>query len=136
MTEARAQAKRAAMSEPDPRSARAVDRLNPRFDAHGLITAVATDRTTGAVLMIAHMDAEALRLTIDTREAWFWSRSRARLWRKGESSGNILSVAEIRIDCDQDAVWLIVDPKGPACHTGRQSCFFRRVEDGRLSETG
>ncbi|KQS04768.1 phosphoribosyl-AMP cyclohydrolase [Sphingomonas sp. Leaf357] len=107
--------------------------LNPRYDAAGLITAVATDRTTGEVLMLAHMTAEALAATIATREAHFWSRSRGRLWKKGESSGNVLYVHDIRIDCDQDAVWLIVDPVGPACHTGERSCFFRRIEGDTLS---
>ncbi|WP_404370272.1 phosphoribosyl-AMP cyclohydrolase [Sphingomonas sp. MMS24-J45] len=106
--------------------------LNPRYDAAGLITAVATDRATGALLMLAHMNAEALARTIATGEAYFWSRSRAALWKKGETSGNVLRVAEMRIDCDQDAVWLIVDPAGPACHTGAPSCFYRRVEGDRL----
>ena len=107
--------------------------LDPRYDAAGLITAVVTDRTSGEVLMIAHMNAEALAATIATSEAHFWSRSRNRLWKKGESSGNVLSVTDIRIDCDQDAVWIIADPAGPACHTGARSCFFRRIEGGALS---
>jgi len=106
--------------------------LDPRYDAAGLITAVVTDRTSGEVLMIAHMNAEALAATIATSEAHFWSRSRNRLWKKGESSGNVLSVSDIRIDCDQDAVWIIADPAGPACHTGARSCFFRRIEGGAL----
>lgn len=106
--------------------------LAPKFDAAGLITAVATDRTSGEVLMLAHMNAAALRLTIETREAHFWSRSRGALWRKGETSGHVLRVADIRIDCDQDAVWLIVDAAGPACHTGRRSCFYRRVTTDAL----
>ncbi len=106
--------------------------LDPRFDAAGLVTAVATDRATGEVLMLAHMNAEALRLTAETGEAHFWSRSRGTLWKKGETSGNVLHVVELRIDCDQDAVWLIVDPAGPACHTGRRSCFYRRIEGERL----
>ena len=106
--------------------------LDPKYDAAGLITAVATDRATGALLMLAHMNAEALQLTIDTREAHFWSRGRGALWKKGETSGNLLRVVDIRIDCDQDAVWLIVDPAGPACHTGATSCFYRRVEGDRL----
>lgn len=106
--------------------------LNPKFDAAGLITAVATDRA-GALLMVAHMNAEALARTLETREAHFWSRSRGRLWKKGESSGNVLRLVEARIDCDQDAVWLIVEPHGPACHTGAQSCFFRRIDGGALA---
>lgn len=106
--------------------------LAPKWDAAGLVTAVATDVATGEVLMVAHMDAEALAATLATGEAHFHSRSRGRLWKKGESSGNVLRVAEIRIDCDQDALWLRVDPAGPACHTGERSCFYRRVEDGGL----
>jgi phosphoribosyl-AMP cyclohydrolase len=106
--------------------------LNPRYDASGLITAVATDAATGELLMLAHMNADALAKTLETGEAWFWSRSKNRLWKKGESSGNVLRVVEARIDCDQDALWLKVDPAGPACHTGERSCFFRRIEDGAL----
>jgi phosphoribosyl-AMP cyclohydrolase len=101
--------------------------LNPRYDANGLVTAVATDAASGEVLMLAHMNADALAATIATHEATFWSRSRGRLWKKGETSGHVLRVRDIRIDCDQDAVWLIVDPAGPACHTGERSCFYRRV---------
>lgn len=101
--------------------------LDPKYDRDGLITAVATDAVTGEVLMLAHMNAHALDKTIATRRAHFWSRSRGRLWMKGEESGNELIVEDIRIDCDQDAVWLIVTPKGPACHTGQRSCFYRRV---------
>lgn len=101
--------------------------LDPKYDAAGLVTAVVTDRASGAVLMVAHMDASALAATRASGEATFFSRSRGRLWRKGETSGNVLRVRELRIDCDQDAVWLIVDPAGPACHTGRASCFYRRI---------
>ena len=101
--------------------------LTPRYDAAGLITAVATDATSGAVLMLAHMNAEALARTMESRTAWFFSRSRGRLWQKGESSGHVLHLVDIRIDCDQDAVWLIVRPDGPACHTGERSCFYRRL---------
>lgn len=105
--------------------------LDPRFDAAGLITAVVTDADSGEVLMLAHMNAEALAATRSTGEAHFWSRSRKALWRKGETSGNVLRVREMRIDCDQDAVWLIAEAAGPACHTGARSCFYRRVsEDG------
>ncbi|WP_375380896.1 phosphoribosyl-AMP cyclohydrolase [uncultured Sphingomonas sp.] len=106
--------------------------LDPKWDAAGLVTAVVTDRATGELLMVAHMDAEALAATRATGEAHFWSRSRGRLWRKGESSGNMLHVRELRIDCDQDALWLICDPAGPACHTGARSCFFRRIEGDGL----
>ncbi|OQW40410.1 MAG: phosphoribosyl-AMP cyclohydrolase [Proteobacteria bacterium SG_bin5] len=106
-------------------------RLDPKFDSNGLITAVATDRA-GRLLMVAHMNAEALARTLETREAVFWSRSRARLWKKGETSGHVLRLIEARIDCDQDAVWLICDPAGPACHTGAESCFFRRIEGDAL----
>ncbi len=106
--------------------------LDPRYDAAGLITAVVTDRTSGDLLMVAHMNADALAATEASGEATFWSRSRGALWRKGETSGNVLKVAEMRIDCDQDSVWLIVDPVGPACHTGLRSCFYRRIEGRRL----
>jgi len=114
----------------DPRDTTLI--LDPKYDANGLVTAVATDRTSGALLMVAHMNAEALAATIATREAHFWSRSRAKLWKKGETSGHVLTVRDIRIDCDQDAVWLIVDPAGPACHTGAASCFYRRIDGDRL----
>lgn len=107
-------------------------RLDPKYDPAGLITAVVTDRATGEVLMVAHMNAEAIEHTIATGEAHFWSRSRKTLWRKGETSGNVLHVVEMRIDCDQDAVWLIADPVGPACHTGMRTCFYRIVEGGSL----
>jgi len=108
------------------------DTLTPKFNADGLITAVVTDAASGEVLMVAHMNAEALVKTLETSEAWFWSRSRRRLWKKGETSGNVLTVVETRIDCDQDAVWLKANPAGPACHTGERSCFFRVIEDGAL----
>ena len=111
-------------------------RLDPKFDANGLISAVASDRATGEVLMLAHMNREALDSTIATGEAHFWSRSRGALWRKGETSGNVLRVVELRIDCDQDAVWLIVDPAGPACHTGERSCFYRWIDGEILVKLG
>jgi len=112
-----------------------MERLDPKFDANGLVTAVVTDVTSGELLMVAHMNAEALDLTRTTGEAHFWSRSRSELWRKGATSGNTLKVAEMRIDCDQDAIWLKVVPAGPACHTGADSCFFRKIaSDGALSE--
>lgn len=106
--------------------------LDPKYDAAGLVTAVVTDRT-GGLLMVAHMNPEALAATQASGEATFWSRSRARLWKKGETSGNVLQVVEMRIDCDQDAIWVIVDPAGPACHTGADSCFYRRIEGDRLA---
>ena len=106
--------------------------LSPKFDADGLITAVATDPKSGEVLMVAHMNAEALRKTIDSGEAWYFSRSRKKLWKKGEESGHNQRVIELRIDCDQDAVWLKVEQQGPgACHTGRRSCFYRAVPLGK-----
>ena len=104
----------------------------PKYDAAGLVTGVVSDAATGELLMVAHMNAEAIERTMATGEAHFWSRSRGRLWRKGESSGNVLRVVELRIDCDQDAIWLRCEPAGPACHTGARSCFYRRIEDGRL----
>ncbi len=107
-------------------------RLDPKWNADGLITAVVTDAASGAVLMLAHMNAEALDKTLDTGEAHFWSRSRGKLWKKGETSGHVLDVIEARIDCDQDAIWLICRPRGPACHTGESSCFYRKIEDGAL----
>ncbi|MBN8807591.1 MAG: phosphoribosyl-AMP cyclohydrolase [Sphingomonas sp.] len=100
--------------------------LDPKWDANGLITAVVSD-PDGNLLMVAHMNRQALNATITSGHATFWSRSRGELWRKGATSGNTMAVREIRIDCDQDAVWLIVDPAGPACHTGERSCFYRRV---------
>ena len=106
--------------------------FRPKFDASGLVTCVATDAATSEVLMVAHMNEEALRKTIATGEAWYFSRSRQALWRKGESSGHTQRVAEMRIDCDQDTVWIKVEQKGPgACHTGRRSCFYRVVPTGK-----
>ncbi len=102
--------------------------FQPKFDASGLVTCVATDAATGDVLMVAHMNDEALRKTIASGEAWYFSRSRNALWRKGETSGHTQRVVEMRIDCDQDAVWIRVEQIGAACHTGRQSCFYRKVE--------
>ncbi len=103
----------------------------PKFDADGLITAVATDAKSGDVLMVARMNEEALRKTISSGEAWYYSRSRKKLWKKGETSGHVQRVVELRVDCDQDALWLKVDQQGPgACHTGRRSCFYRAVPLG------
>lgn len=107
--------------------------LQPKWDANGLITGVVTDAVTGELLMVAHLNEEALALTQSTREAHFWSRSRGRIWKKGEESGNVLRVVELRIDCDQDALWIRAEPAGPACHTGAQSCFYRRVENDLLT---
>ena len=110
--------------------------LTPRFDANGLIAAVATHAETGEVLMLAWMNAEALQLTLRTGEAHYYSRSRQALWKKGETSGQVQKVRELRVDCDQDAVWIKVDPQGDGgvCHTGARSCFYRVWEDGRLVE--
>ncbi|MGF6307935.1 phosphoribosyl-AMP cyclohydrolase [Bradyrhizobium sp. i1.8.4] len=102
--------------------------FQPKFDATGLVTCVATDAATGDVLMVAHMNDEALRKTIATGEGWYFSRARNALWRKGESSGQTQRVVEIRMDCDQDAVWIKVEQIGAACHTGRRSCFYRAVK--------
>jgi len=104
--------------------------LTPKFDAEGLVTAVATDAKSGDVLMVAHMNAQALAKTIATGEAWYYSRSRRALWRKGETSGHTQRVVEMRIDCDQDAVWIKVEQIAGACHTGRRSCFYRAVPLG------
>ena len=104
----------------------------PKFDNDGLLTAVVTDAGSGDVLMVAHMNAEAVAKTIETGEAWYFSRSRRKLWRKGETSGHVQRVVELRTDCDQDALWLKVAQEGPgACHTGRRSCFYRAVPLGK-----
>lgn len=106
--------------------------LDPKFDANGLLTAVVTDASDGAVLMVGHMNAEALAKSRETGTAVFFSRSRQRLWQKGESSGHVLNIIEMRIDCDQDAIWIIAEPQGPTCHTGERSCFYRRITPGGL----
>ena len=105
-------------------------KFQPKFDASGLVTCVATDAVTCEVLMVAHMNAEALRQTIESGDAWYFSRSRNALWRKGETSGHTQRVIEMRMDCDQDAVWIRVEQTGAACHTGRRSCFYRAVNNG------
>ncbi len=103
--------------------------FQPKFDANGLVTCVATDAATGDVLMVAHMNDEALRKTIETGDGWYYSRSRKALWKKGETSGHVQRVVEMRMDCDQDAVWIKVEQAGEgACHTGRRSCFYRAVK--------
>jgi phosphoribosyl-AMP cyclohydrolase len=109
--------------------------LAPRFGADGLVTCVATDAVSGQLLMVAHMNRDALARTIETGEAWYWSRSRSELWHKGATSGQIQSVAEMRVDCDQDAIWIKVHVAGDGgcCHTGRHSCFYRVVTP---TETG
>jgi len=114
---------------------RGVD-LAPRFDDKGLIAAVATHAETGEVLMLAWMNAEALKLTIDTGEAHYFSRSRQALWKKGETSGQVQKVTELRVDCDQDAIWIKVLPQGDggACHVGFRSCFYRVMDQGKLVE--
>lgn len=100
-----------------------------KFDSNGLLTAVAQNIDTGQVLMVAMMDAQAVALTLKTRQAHFWSRSRRKLWLKGETSGNILDVLEIKVDCDRDAVLLLVKPHGPACHSGNTSCFYTSLDE-------
>lgn len=106
--------------------------LDPKWDERGLIQAIATDAATGELLMVAHMNADALERTLATGKAHFWSRSRQSIWMKGETSGHVLTVVEMRIDCDQDALWMRVEAAGPACHTGERTCFYRRVADGGL----
>jgi phosphoribosyl-AMP cyclohydrolase len=108
----------------------------PKFDVAGLITAVVQDTDSGEVLMVAFMDREALDATQETGLAHFHSRSRGRLWLKGETSGNTLEVVEVRVDCDQDALVLKVRPNGPACHTGERSCFYRTLTSGTLTCSG
>ena len=112
--------------------------FTPNFDAHGLLPVVASSAETGEILMLAYMNADALALTIQTGEAHYWSRSRKQLWRKGETSGNRQRVLEMRTDCDQDALWLIVEMgvDGTACHTGHRSCFYRVVAEGEDPSAG
>lgn len=118
------------MSDPDQRETSRT--LNPKFDDRGLLSAVVVDSRTGTILMVAFMDREALEATLSTREAHFFSRSRQSLWKKGETSGNVLKVDEIRVDCDQDAFLLFCTPAGPTCHTGAPSCFYRVVDGQTL----
>jgi len=118
------------------------DLLAPRFDANGLVTAVIVEASSGVVLMLAHMNAEALSLTLETGEVHYFSRSRGKLWKKGETSGEVQKLVEIRVDCDQDALLVMVEQtgRGAACHTGRKTCFYRRVAvesgEARLEDTG
>lgn len=100
----------------------------PKFDAAGLLTAVVVDNASGAVLVVAHMNAEALEATLSTGKVHFWSRSRGALWMKGETSGNVLTVVQTLVDCDQDALVIRAAPAGPTCHTGARSCFYRQIE--------
>lgn len=118
--------------DPPPADKHALEedgRFTPKFDANGLVTAVVTDARDGELLMVAHMNDQALALTLETGIAHYYSRSRGKIWKKGESSGNLQTVREIRTDCDQDAVWLKVEVAGhdATCHTGRRSCFYRSV---------
>lgn len=99
--------------------------LDIKWDERGLIPTIVQDANTQQVLMLAYMNAEALRLTFETSEAHFWSRSRQKLWHKGATSGHVQRVREVRVDCDADTILLLVDPAGPACHTGETSCFYR-----------
>jgi len=105
---------------------------NLKFDANGLIPAIVQDADTNEVLMMAYMNAESLRLTLEKGETWFWSRSRQELWHKGETSGNIQSVVDIRVDCDADTLLILVNPAGAACHTGERSCFYREYRSSRF----
>jgi phosphoribosyl-AMP cyclohydrolase len=117
------------MTSPSKKDVEEGNAFLPRFDAHGLLTGIVTDAESGEVLMVAYMNAEALELTLRTGIAHFWSRSRKTLWKKGETSGNMLNVIEILTDCDQDTLVMKVkiDGDGVACHTGRKSCFYRRL---------
>ena len=133
---------RASSTSPFPASGSKADleegsALTPRFNAHGLVTCMTTAAATGELLMVAHMHSEALARSLETGEAWYWSRSRAELWHKGATSGQIQTVIEMRVDCDQDALLLKVNVAGDGgcCHTGRRSCFYRKVEmnDGKPS---
>ena len=102
----------------------------PRFDAAGLLTAVVVDHASSQVLVVAHMNAEALEATLTSGVVHFWSRSRGKLWKKGETSGNILKVEAVLVDCDQDALVVRSSPAGPTCHTGARSCFYRQIDRG------
>ena len=126
---------------PAPQSAADIELgtdFQPKFDGNGLIPAIVTEASSGQVLMFAYMNSEALALTIDTRVAHFWSRSRAKIWKKGEESGNELMVQDLRTDCDQDVIWLTasIAGNGVACHTGARSCFYRRIVAEQGSRMG
>jgi len=107
-----------------------VDVADLKFDDQGLLPAVVQDVNTNSVLMLAYVDAEAVRRTLETGTTWFWSRSRREYWNKGATSGNVQQVVDVRFDCDADALLMMVDPAGPACHTGEYSCFYRSLTDG------
>ncbi|MBK9782355.1 MAG: phosphoribosyl-AMP cyclohydrolase [Anaerolineales bacterium] len=107
-----------------------------KYDGNGLVPAIVQDANTNEVLMMAWMNAESLRLTIESGETWFWSRSRSELWHKGATSGNIQTVVEIRVDCDEDTLLVLVNPAGAACHTGERTCFYRKVDDVGLTVQG
>ncbi len=99
-----------------------------KYDANGLVPVIVQDAETKEVLMLAYMNAESLRLTVETGETWFWSRSRQELWHKGATSGNVQRVVEVRVDCDADTLLILVNPDGPACHTGERSCFYKGID--------
>jgi len=103
-----------------------------RFDSNGLIPAIVQDAETKEVLMLAYMNSRSLRLTVEKGETYFWSRSRGELWHKGETSGNLQKVVEINVDCDADTLLILVQPMGPACHTGQRTCFYRALEEKSL----
>ena len=107
-----------------------MDVADLKFDERGLLPAIVQDVNTNSVLMLAYVDQEALRRTLETKTTWFWSRSRREYWNKGATSGNVQKVVDVRFDCDADAVLMVVDPAGPACHTGEYSCFYRSITDG------
>ena len=109
--------------------------MRPAFDRHELIPAIVQDARTGRVLMLGYMNAESFTRTVADREAWFWSRSRRRLWRKGETSGNVLRVRDVRLDCDSDTILVLADPAGPTCHTGATSCFAAGGSAGEEAPT-
>src|ERR1043166_3124939 len=106
-----------------------------KFDERGLVPVVVQDFNTRQVLTLAYMNAESLKRTVETKETWFFSRSRASLWHKGETSGHTQRVMDILVDCDSDALTILVEPKGPACHTGKQTCFHNELEESARSET-
>jgi len=109
--------------------------FRPKFGPDGLIAVATTDVASNQLLMVAYMNEEALDKTLETGDAWYWSRSRQKLWRKGETSGNVQSVKEIRVDCDQDTIELVVEQTGAACHTGRANCFYRTIHRSKENKT-